>query len=658
MSDPIHSITIQDDTTPEVVATIEVSPPAGNDGWSPVFAVVSDGTRRVLQVSDWVGGEGTKPATGKYVGASGLVDAVGDGVDIRGPQGAQGTTGSTGATGAAGADGDDGWTPVFAVVTDGARRVLQVSDWVGGEGTKPATGKYVGASGLVDAVGDGVDIRGATGPQGDPGDAADIAAEINGATEKTTPVDNDRFGITDSEDSYGLKRLSWANIKATLKTWLEALTDLTLKRLSIAQGSISTAATGLDLSATWNNNAETFRGADIAISKTAAAAASTPLRVRSDSFALLEVFNDGVEIGGNNPTPSSGGGRNPLVIKSLYGNLQFFSGGANNWNVQNLDSVGGPYNRLAVKASDMGADLFALYGQYGVQRLLELREVRPGTGDQVDGYKFAVYAAHSSGLANYERLMFDISSSGFLIKPEAGGTGTARNVEYHLTASGVRLIAGSGSPEGVVSAPVGTIYSRTDGGTGASVYLKEAGTGNTGWVAVASGASTGWQLLSTTTISGTPANADVVFSGTHRKYMLELEDFYCAASGYALYMQTSTNGGSTFDDSANAYGWGRGPLGSFGPATGTATYIDLLNLVGNSAEKGVTGEIIIYDPTQAKKVSMDWKLARTTFDAATRDIWVGTAYRDAAADVNAVRFFFSSSQNIGGGKIRLYGWND
>lgn len=43
--------------------------------------------------------------------------------------------------------------------------------------------------------------------------------------------------------------------------------------------------------------------------------------------------------------------------------------------------------------------------------------------------------------------------------------------------------AGVGSPEGVVTAPVGAIYHRKDGGTGTAVYFKESGTGNTGWVA-------------------------------------------------------------------------------------------------------------------------------------------------------------------------------
>lgn len=42
---------------------------------------------------------------------------------------------------------------------------------------------------------------------------------------------------------------------------------------------------------------------------------------------------------------------------------------------------------------------------------------------------------------------------------------------------------GSGSPEGVVTAPVGAVYHRTDGGASTSIYVKESGTGNTGWVA-------------------------------------------------------------------------------------------------------------------------------------------------------------------------------
>lgn len=45
---------------------------------------------------------------------------------------------------------------------------------------------------------------------------AGAASEIHAATEKTTPVDADELGLVDSAASWVLKKLSWANVKATL----------------------------------------------------------------------------------------------------------------------------------------------------------------------------------------------------------------------------------------------------------------------------------------------------------------------------------------------------------------------------------------------------------------------------------------------------------
>jgi len=43
--------------------------------------------------------------------------------------------------------------------------------------------------------------------------------------------------------------------------------------------------------------------------------------------------------------------------------------------------------------------------------------------------------------------------------------------------------SGTGSPESVKTAPVGSLYTRTDGGASTTLYVKESGAGNTGWVA-------------------------------------------------------------------------------------------------------------------------------------------------------------------------------
>lgn len=42
---------------------------------------------------------------------------------------------------------------------------------------------------------------------------------------------------------------------------------------------------------------------------------------------------------------------------------------------------------------------------------------------------------------------------------------------------------GAGTPEGFVAAPVGSLYTRTNGSAGTTLYVKESGAGNTGWVA-------------------------------------------------------------------------------------------------------------------------------------------------------------------------------
>lgn len=47
-----------------------------------------------------------------------------------------------------------------------------------------------------------------------------------------------------------------------------------------------------------------------------------------------------------------------------------------------------------------------------------------------------------------------------------------------------RVLRGSGTPEGNVVANVGALYTRTDGGAGSTLYVKESGDGlATGWIA-------------------------------------------------------------------------------------------------------------------------------------------------------------------------------
>lgn len=46
-----------------------------------------------------------------------------------------------------------------------------------------------------------------------------------------------------------------------------------------------------------------------------------------------------------------------------------------------------------------------------------------------------------------------------------------------------RIYSGYGTPESNITADIGSIYMRFDGGASTSLYVKESGTANTGWVA-------------------------------------------------------------------------------------------------------------------------------------------------------------------------------
>lgn len=170
------------------------------------------------------GPEGPEGPTGSQ-GAQGVQGPTGP-TGPAGPQGIQGVQGIQGTTGAAGQSfTPDAIGPVsdqslydaelegfaFLDATNGLLyfKLSDVSaDWSVGAmfGRGPQ-----GPQGVQGIQGP----QGPEGPTGPEGPAVDIATTINATTEKTTPVDADEFGIWDSV-SAGLRKLTWANLKATL----------------------------------------------------------------------------------------------------------------------------------------------------------------------------------------------------------------------------------------------------------------------------------------------------------------------------------------------------------------------------------------------------------------------------------------------------------
>lgn len=62
-------------------------------------------------------------------------------------------------------------------------------------------------------------------------------------------------------------------------------------------------------------------------------------------------------------------------------------------------------------------------------------------------------------------------------------TQTEGDARYQPLAAVLSMLhTGTGSPESVLTATVGHVYLRSDGGAGTTLYVKESGSGNTGWV--------------------------------------------------------------------------------------------------------------------------------------------------------------------------------
>lgn len=112
-------------------------------------------------------------------------------------------------------------------------------------------------------------------------------------------------------------------------------------------------------------------------------------------------------------------------------------------------------------------------------------------GNQGDNCDYGVRAEGGTfngqflhGTNNWDASVGDLEQVGVAIRPNIGfNVGTAGTV-------GPQCRYGTGSPEGVISARIGSLYLRTDGGQATTLYYKESGSGTTGWVGVG-----GWPVV-------------------------------------------------------------------------------------------------------------------------------------------------------------------
>ena len=153
-------------------------------------------------------------------------------------------------------------------------------------------------------------------------DTIDHGPLIHAATEKTTPVDADEVGLVDSAASNVLKRLTWSNIKATLKTYFDTLYSAVTHRhlvgwssYALGNGALSSLTSGSynvaigDFAA----NKVTTGSSVIAIGNSAAGNVKGVKNVAIGAFALM---SEGA--GANNVAI---GGDALLYVENAYGSV-------------------------------------------------------------------------------------------------------------------------------------------------------------------------------------------------------------------------------------------------------------------------------------------------------------------------------------------------
>lgn len=149
------------------VVSLPAQGPQGFQGKGISSVAISESGHLIVAYTD-----ATTTDAGYVIGSTGAAGTPGRGITSLAVNGSNrliatftdlSTTDLGSVIGPQGIQGEKGWAPVLAVVADGARRVFQVSDWTGGQGTKPTTGLYVGIDGLTAVLADGIDVRGPAG---------------------------------------------------------------------------------------------------------------------------------------------------------------------------------------------------------------------------------------------------------------------------------------------------------------------------------------------------------------------------------------------------------------------------------------------------------------------------------------------------------------
>ena len=218
------------------------------------------------------------------------------------------------------------------------------------------------------------------------------------------------------------------------------LTSGTLKSVAFTGGTVTTSAPMISGSQTWNAGAQAFHLDTMDVTNTASATGSTLFRRQVGG---IDIFNLAKSANAASPWRMIFGSSASLGYDTSYVALTLRNA-ADSANVNlSLQSVLASQNVFAIRPISSGQNF-----SEGDASLVPVAWRSPG----------GVWMRSGSAIV-------------------WTSTSAADGAEDH------GIYTGTGSPEGVLAKKVGSMFLRTDGGAGTTLYIKESGTGNTGWIA-------------------------------------------------------------------------------------------------------------------------------------------------------------------------------
>lgn len=285
-----------------------------------------------------------------------------------------------------------------------------------------------------------------------------------------------------------------------LEAMLRAIVNATTAAaLSIVQQANTSASTSVGGAFNIDNSLNTGPAAVFYSSQSAPAGRLFVVRSDSSTFnqavvrfqgagtaAVLDVAASGTGAGITASAPGTTGTNHALTAQ-LTGTGGTLASAANfasaNTTASCVQITGVESGRGSLKIAHVG-DNTVLDDQNASALSLDLRVTPSGVSTAAQGIFIDATTGGTDGpLCDWR------NDSNLIFKVKTAATSDRTGATPHtipilqMGATALQITMGTGSPEGVVTAPKASLYLRTDGGAGTCFYVKESGTGNTGWIA-------------------------------------------------------------------------------------------------------------------------------------------------------------------------------